>query len=149
MEEQELTGKIIGCAMRVHSGLGPGFLESVYLRALVHELGKAGLRMECQKRIVVHYDGIIVGEFSADILVEDRVLLELKANQSLATANEVQLVHYLTATGIEVGLLLNFGGGRLEVRRKTRTYRPSRVSAADCDAVRGEEDRMSGGQDGV
>ena len=135
MEEQELTGKIIGCAMRVHSALGPGFLESVYLRALVHELGKDGLRIECQKRLTVHYDGIVVGEFSADVVVEDRVLLELKASRVLAPVNEVQLVHYLTATGIEVGLLLNFGGERLEFRRKTRTYRPSRLPAVDCESV--------------
>jgi GxxExxY protein len=124
MEEQELTEKIIGCAMKVHSTLGPGFLESVYQNALAHELGKAGVKIECEKAIVVHYDGVAVGDFSADMLVEEKVMLELKANQALVAANEVQLVNYLTATGVEVGLLLNFGAKQLEFKRKSRTYRP-------------------------
>ena len=124
MEDNELTRKIIGCAMKVHSTLGPGFLESVYKKALAHELGKAGLKVECERPIAVFYDGVPVGDFSADMLVEDRVMLELKANQALAPANEVQLVNYLTATGIELGLLLNFGAAKLEFKRKTRTYRP-------------------------
>jgi GxxExxY protein len=102
MEEQELTEKIIGCAMKIHSALGPGFLESVYQNALAHELGKAGVKVECEKAIVVHYDGVAVGDFSADMLVEEKVMLELKANQALVAANEVQLVNYLTATGVEV-----------------------------------------------
>src|SRR5579872_2771297 len=104
MEDQELTEKIIGCAMKVHSTLGPGFLESVYQMALTHELGKAGLKVECHKQIAVHYDGIVVGDFSADMLVENRVMVELKASQALVPANEVQLVNYLTAIGIEIGL---------------------------------------------
>lgn len=124
MEDQELTEKIIGCAMKVHSTLGPGFLESVYQKALAHQLGKAGLKVQCEKLITVNYDGIVVGDFSADMLVEDRVMLELKAILSLAPAHEVQLINYLTATSIEVGLLLNFGAERLEFKRKTRTYRP-------------------------
>jgi GxxExxY protein len=124
MEEQQLAEKIIGCAMKVHSILGPGFLESVYQKALAHELRKAGLNVEIEKPLTVHYDGIIVGEFLADMLVETRIMVELKANQSLVPAHEVQLVNYLTATGIEIGLLMNFGGERLEFKRKTRTYRP-------------------------
>jgi GxxExxY protein len=124
MEDLELTERIIGCAMKIHSTLGPGFLESVYQNAPAHELRKAGLKLECEKPITVHYDGVPVGDFSADMLVEDRVMLELKANQALALANEVQLVNYLTATGIEIGLLLNFGSERLEFKRKARTYRP-------------------------
>ena len=104
--------------------LGPGFLESVYQKALAHELCKVGLKVECEKPITVYFDGVVVGNFSADLLVEEKVMVELKANQSLAPANEVQLVNYLTATGIEVGLLLNFGAERLEFKRKTRTYRP-------------------------
>ena len=124
MEDQELTQTIIGCAMRVHNTLGPGFLESVYHRALVHELAKLGLIVESEKPLNVTYDGIIVGDFSADLLVERRVLLELKANLSLVPANEVQLVNYLTATGVDLGLLLNFGAERLEFKRKTRVPRP-------------------------
>ncbi len=126
MECRELTERIIGCAMKVHSALGPGFLESVYHNALAHELEKAALAVESEKPIAVHYDGIVVGDFLADLLVENTVLLELKANQALSPANEVQLVNYLTATGIEIGLLLNFGAQRLEFRRKTKTYRPTK-----------------------
>ena len=133
MEDRELTQKIIGSAMKVHSALGPGFLESVYQKALTHELQKAGLKVECEKAIVVQYEGVVVGDFSADMLVESRVMLELKANQALALANEVQLVNYLTATGIEIGLLLNFGSERLEFKRKTRTYRPTKKGQDEKD----------------
>ena len=133
MKDQELTEKIIGCAMKVHSTLGPGFLESVYEKALAHELCKAGLRVECEKPITVQYDGVPVGDFLADMLVDGCVILELKANQTLAPANEVQLVNYLTATGIEIGLLLNFGAERLEFKRKTRTYRPKKKGQDEQD----------------
>ena len=124
MEYKELTEKIIGCAMKVHQTLGPGFLESVYQKALAHELCKAGLAVECEKAIQVFYDSVIVGDFSADMLVEGTVVVENKALQALVVAHEVQLVNYLTATGVEVGLLLNFGAPSLEFKRKARTYRP-------------------------
>jgi GxxExxY protein len=123
MQDEELTAKIIGCAMKVHSVLGPGFLESVYAKALAHELRNAGLKVECEKLITVRYDGVVVGEFSADKLVAEKIMVEEKAIQALAPAHEAQLVNYLTATGIEIGLLLNFGAQRLEFKRKTRTYR--------------------------
>ena len=123
MEHEDLTDRIIGCAMKVHSALGPGFLESVYEKALAHELGKAGLRTECQKPITVAYDDIIVGEFSADMFVEGTVMVENKAVQTLHAINEVQLVNYLTATHVNVGLLLNFGSDRLQFKRKHRTRR--------------------------
>ncbi len=124
MEHQQLTETIIGCAMKVHSALGPGFLESVYQNALAHELRKAGLRVECESPIAVRYDGIVVGDFSADMLVEGWIMVENKAVQALASAHEVQLVNYLTATGIDIGLLLNFGADKLQFKRKYRTYRP-------------------------
>lgn len=124
MEYEELTKTIIGCAMKVHRALGPGFLESVYQNALAHELRKAGLRVECEKAIRVMYDGVSVGEYFADMLVEDVVLVENKAVQALSPAHEVQIVNYLTATGIDIGLLLNFGAQQLEFKRKHRTYRP-------------------------
>jgi GxxExxY protein len=127
MEHQELTAKIIGCAMAVHRALGPGFLESVYQNALAHALRKAGLKVECEKAITVTFDGIVVGDFSADMLVEETVLIENKAVQSLVTAHEVQLVNYLTATGVEIGLLLNFGATRLEFKRKYRTYKAKQI----------------------
>lgn len=125
MEHAELTEKIIGCAMKVHRTLGPGFLESVYQKALAHEFQKAGLAVECEKPIVVAYDGVTVGEFAADMVVESVIMVENKAVQAFAPAHEVQLVNYLTATGIEIGLLLNFGAERLEFKRKHRTYRPA------------------------
>jgi GxxExxY protein len=124
MEHEELTEIIIGCAMKVHRTLGPGFLESVYQKALAHELRKAGLHVECEKPIQVSYDGVVVGDFAADMLVEGVVMVENKAVQALAPAHEVQLVNYLTATGVEIGLLLNFGGEKLEYKRKHRNYRP-------------------------
>jgi len=124
MHHEELTERIIGCAMQVHSTLGPGFLEPVYEKALAHELAKAGLRTECQKPITVTYDGIAVGDFCADLFVEDTVVVENKAVQALHAANEVQLVNYLTATGVDIGLLLNFGSDRLQFRRKHRIFQP-------------------------
>jgi len=128
MDHEELTERIIGCAMTVHSTLGPGFLESVYEKALAHELAKAGFRTDCQQPVMVTYDGIVVGEFSAALFVEDTVMVEYKAVQVLHPINEVQLVNYLTATSIDIGLLLNFGSDRLQFRRKHRTYRPKIAS---------------------
>ena len=132
MENQDLTGKIIGCAMKVHSALGAGFLESVYQNALAHELRKSGLKVELERKISVSYDEVIVGHFEADMLIESCVIIENKAVHALATIHEVQLVNYLTATGIEIGLLLNFGAANLEFKRKHRTYKSkdSRVSSS-------------------
>jgi GxxExxY protein len=119
-ETYDLCGQIIGLAMRVHSTLGPGFLESVYQNALVWELRKSGFKSEAQKPISVQYDGQIVGAFAADLLVNDSVIVEVKAIQTLAKAHEVQLVNYLAATGLNEGLLLNFGAERLEFKKKFR-----------------------------
>jgi GxxExxY protein len=128
------TQRIIGAAMRVHSTLGPGFLESVYHKALAHELQRRGMAVESEKAIIVRSDGMVVGEFSADLLVEGTLLLELKAIQTLLPAHEVQLVNYLTATGIDVGLLLNFGAQSLQFKRKSRHYRPSAPTPWDEDS---------------
>ena len=133
MEDQKLIEMIIGCGMKVHSTLGPGFLESVYQKALAHELRKAGLHVEWEKPIAVTYDGVPVGDFSVDLLINNRVMVELKANHALAPAHEVQLVNYLTATRTEIGLLLNFGAERLEFKRKARTYRPKKQGQDDRD----------------
>jgi len=124
MEDEALTQKIIGCAMAVHRALEPGFLESVYQKALAHELAKAGLKVACEHPIRVMYDGVDVGEFAADMLVEDRIMIENKAVRLLAVAHEMQLVNYLTATGVEIGLLFNFGAERLQFKRKSRCYHP-------------------------
>ncbi len=128
LDQGWLTRTIIGLAMQVHSGLGPGYLESVYRNALVHELQKNNLEVQVECPIQVTYDGVIVGQFAADLLVDKTVLVELKAILALAPAHEVQLVNYLTATGIDVGLLINFGGDRLEYKRKSRTHKPTHPS---------------------
>jgi len=120
MQCKELTEKIIGCAYQVYNEMGFGFLESVYENCLVIELNKAGLQAEQQKAVNVYYDGEMVGEFRADIIVEDTIILELKSVRQIIAAHEVQLVNYLVATGKQVGLLLNFGEQKLEVKRKIK-----------------------------
>jgi len=120
MQYKELTEKIIGCAYQVYNEMGFGFLESVYENCLVIELNKAGLQAEQQKAVNVYYDGEMVGEFRADIIVEETIILELKSVRQLIAAHEVQLVNYLVATGKQVGLLLNFGEQKLEVKRKIK-----------------------------
>ena len=127
-KQYNLYGQVIGAAMKVHSTLGPGFLESVYQNALIWELQKLGLKVDAQRQITVHYDGQVVGVFAADLLVNDSLMLELKANQLVAKAHEVQLVNYLVATGIDEGLLLNFGAERLEYKRKLRLPKQEQVS---------------------
>jgi GxxExxY protein len=115
-----LSDKVIGLAMKVHRALGPGFLESVYLNALVYELRRAGLSVEIAQHITVRYESVIVGDFVADLVVSENLLCELKAISSLSKADEVQLVNYLTATNHDVGLLFNFGGPSLQFKRKHR-----------------------------
>ena len=122
--DYDLAGRIIGLAMKVHSTLGGGFLESVYHNALAHELRKSNIAFESQKPINVYYDDVLVGEFEADFLVEGELIVELKAIQALAQAHEVQTVNYLTATRTDLGLLLNFGAESLEFKKKFRQFRP-------------------------
>ena len=113
--------------MYVHRVLGPGFLESINHTALLLRLRKFGVAVESQTPLPVHFEDVVIGEFITDIIVERRLILELKAVSALNSAHEVQLVNYLTATKIEVGLLLNFGARSLEVKRKTRTLEPLRL----------------------
>lgn len=122
MTIDELTEKVIGCAYRVHKELGAGFLEKVYENSLRIELADAGILVKQQYPIPVHYHGQIVGDFFADLMVEDRLVIELKAIRNLAKEHEVQLVNYLTATGIEDGLLINFNTS-VEIKRKFRIYK--------------------------
>jgi len=131
--EYDLAGKVIGMAMKVHSTLGCGFLESVYHAALAHELKKAQIPFESEKPVKVCYDSILVGEFIADFLVENELIVELKAIQALATAHEVQTVNYLVATGKDVGLLLNFGAERLEFKKKFRQSKPKLLEEVHSD----------------
>jgi GxxExxY protein len=119
-KQYDLCGQLIGAAMRVHSTLGPAFLESVYQNALIWELQKFGLKVDAQGPITVCHDGQVVGLFTADLLVNGSLIVELKANHLIAKAHEVQLVNYLVATGIDEGLLLNFGAERLEYKKKFR-----------------------------
>jgi GxxExxY protein len=118
----DLARKVIGFAMKVHRGLGPGFVESVYQNALVIELRKAGHAVVCQHPLKVRYCGTVVGEFTADLLVDETRLIELKAARALDAAHESQLINYLQATGQNFGLLLNFGAPSLQFRTKTRLY---------------------------
>jgi GxxExxY protein len=120
MKFEEWSETVIGSAMKVHGELGPGFLESVYQNALVHELRKTDLPVACEQPIEVRYDGNVVGEFQADVVVANELVVELKAVSALNVAHEVQLVNYLTALGKDVGLLINFGGPSLEFKRKYR-----------------------------
>jgi GxxExxY protein len=109
LKHEEITEKIIKGYFEVYNTLGYGFLERVYENALVRELSDAGLRVRRQHPIAVEYKGQLVGEYCADLLVESAVIVELKAAEALREEHEFQLLNYLKATGIEVGLLLNFG----------------------------------------
>ena len=124
VQHEPLTRTIIGAGMKVHRVLGPGFLESIYKNALAIELRAGGVLVEREVRFKVHYEGSVVGEYSADMFVERSVVVEVKAIRALAPKDEMQLVQYLTGTTLDVGLLLNFGGESMQVRRKTRVIRP-------------------------
>lgn len=118
MLHKEITDRIIACFYKVYTNLGYGFLEKVYEHAMLIELNKNGLKAISQYPIKVNYNGVSVGEYFADIIVEDKVIIELKASANLVPENILQLQNYLKATNIEVGLLLNFGK-KPEIRRKT------------------------------
>ena len=114
---KDLSYRIIGLAMQVHKELGHGFLEKVYENAMAEEFKVQGLSFEQQRPLLVNYKGNTVGEYFADFIVAEKVIVELKAIEKLADIHEVQLKNYLKATGLEVGLLLNFGKS-VDVRRK-------------------------------
>jgi GxxExxY protein len=115
--QDPLTGLIIGSCFRVANELGPGFLEKVYENALAHELRKAKAKVVQQQGIEVFYDGVTVGNYEADLLVENRVLVELKAVQALDNAHVAQCVNYMKGTGLVTCLLVNFGRAKIQVRR--------------------------------
>ena len=112
-----ITEKIIGCSYTVSNTLGIGFIEKVYENALAHTIRKSGLNVVQQHPIKVDFDGIIVGEFVADLLVEERVLVELKAVSMLKNEHTAQALNYLRATGLEICLLINFGTTKVEIKR--------------------------------
>ena len=122
MQYEEITEQIIGCAYRVYNKMGFGFLESVYENCMKIELEKAGLKVESQRSITVFYDGVVVGKFVADLVVEGKLIVELKSVRRIVQSHEIQLVNYLVATQTDVGLLLNFGEGKVEVKRKVRVF---------------------------
>ena len=119
---EELTHSIIGCAYAVSNGLGVGYLERVYENALAHELQKAGLRVDQQAPIKVIYDGVSVGEYVADLVVEDQVILELKHAKAIDDTHLAQCLNYLKATGKELGLLINFGTPKAQIKRVVFTH---------------------------
>jgi GxxExxY protein len=135
MKHEDLTNKIIHAFFKVYNTLGYGFLERVYRNALYFELLEMGINANMEKRILVYYKTHVVGEYCADLMVEDAVICELKTSEALCEADENQLINYLRATNVEVGLLLNFGK-KAEVRRKVydnekklwRTRRTSEIS---------------------
>jgi GxxExxY protein len=124
-QHEGLTRQIIGCAYKVYNTMGFGFLESVYEKCMAIELAKLGLRAKVQAPISVLYEGQVVGEFFADLWVEDAVIVELKSVRAIATVHETQLVNYLKATHTDVGLVINFGEGKVEVKRKVRELPPA------------------------
>ena len=123
MDVETLVKTVIDCSKNIRRHLGPGYLESVYKNAMLVELKKNGLSYEVEKPINVYYEDVLVGDFKADIIVEGILIMELKAVQSLHMAHEIQLVNYLTATGVDNGLLINFGSEELQFKRKYRVYR--------------------------
>ena len=116
-KHSDITGKIIGAAMQVHSTLGNGFQEVIYQRALAIEMGKQGLSYQRERGMQIYYDGQEIGTRRVDFLVEDKVMVELKAVTALEDAHLAQAINYLEAYGLEVGLLINFGAKSLQYRR--------------------------------
>jgi GxxExxY protein len=120
VEYEEITHKIIGAAYKVHNELGFGFLESVYKKALSIELTKLGLKAEAERPLKVYYSGSVVGDFFTDLFVENSVVVELKSVQKLSKEHGAQVVNYLKALKLDIGLLINFGPAGVEVQRKYR-----------------------------
>lgn len=127
-----MTNKIIQVYYDVYFELGFGFLEKVYQNAMIIELSQRGFSIESQKRIQVFYHDLPVGDYYADIIVEQRVILELKAAEILVQEHEFQLINYLRATDIEIGLLLNFGK-KPEIRRKIFTNDRKKIHVSQCN----------------
>jgi GxxExxY protein len=123
MEINDLTHTIIGCAYKVHNVLGFGFVERVYENSLRIELDKLGIPVLQQEDLKVWYDGRVVGDFTPDLWIPDKLIVEVKSVQNIAKEHEVKLIHYLTATHIDDGLLINFGPS-VQVKRKFREYKP-------------------------
>jgi GxxExxY protein len=124
MEINDLTHTVIGCAYKIHNVLGPGFLERIYENALKFELDKLGIQARQQAKLSVWYEGNPVGVYYPDLWIEKQLIIEIKAIQSLLPEHEIKLLHYLAATGIDDGLLINFASS-VQVKRKFREYKPN------------------------
>ena len=122
MEINDLTHKVIGCAYKVHNVLGPGFLERVYENALKVELDKIGIETRQQSKLPVWYEGQPVGVFYPDLWIDKQLIIEVKAVKSLLPEHEIKLIHYLAATHIDNGLLINFASS-VQVKRKFREFK--------------------------
>ena len=130
-KHSDITGKILQAFYTVYKQLGYGFLEKVYRNATAHEAIKLGLNVEPQKQILVYFDSIVVGEYFADLLVNTLVIVEIKAVRKLLTEHEAQLLNYLKATPIEVGMLLNFGPKAEAIRKVYDNSRNGPLSWTD------------------
>lgn len=124
MNVETIIKEIVQCIYNVRGILGPGYLETVYKNALMRELELNGLNASAEVPLKVTYKDVVVGDFRADIIVESQVIVELKAVETLHKAHEVQLVNYLTITGIDSGILVNFGAHDIQIKRKYRVYTP-------------------------
>ena len=120
--DDALSKRVIGLAMKVHGALGCGFLESIYVNAIKIELQEAGIPFEQEKLYTVTYKNTPIGSFHADLVIEDRLIVEIKAVEGLGVSHSVQLVNYLAVSKVDLGLLLNFGPRSLEFKTKTRVY---------------------------
>jgi GxxExxY protein len=122
-EYKDITSKILNASFEVHNILGCGFLEKLYERPLIYELKQRDLKVESQKRIEVAYKTIVAGDYIADIVVDDKVIVELKAVESITKIHETQLLNYLKASKYRVGLILNFAKTKLEYKRLVMSSR--------------------------
>jgi len=122
-KHSDLTGKIIGCAMKVHSTLGNGFQEVIYQRCLAIEMEKQGLSFSREMQMLIYYEGVEVGMRKVDFLVADTIMVELKATSKLEDNHLAQALNYLEAYKLEIGLLINFGSKSLEFKRLTNEYK--------------------------
>ncbi len=116
-DDRDLTGRIIGACMKVHSGLGPGFPEEYYQKALEHEFSKQKIAFEPQKPVIVAYDGVQVGLNYLDFVVDERLIVEIKSIRALDEVHRFQVIKYFAATGYQFALLINFGPAKLEFER--------------------------------
>ena len=123
MEVKELCDVIVECAKEVRSQLTPGYEEKIYKNAMLVELRERGITVEVEVPFMVYYKNHMIGDYRADMIVDRKVIIELKAVNALAPIHSIQLVNYLTATGIDDGMLINFGGEKLEIRHKDRIYK--------------------------